>query len=419
MKRPIAIDLFAGCGGMSLGLEAAGFDIAAAVEFDAVHAMVHHFNFPYTKTICKDISKLTSDELIQAVRDNGFSDDIDLIAGGPPCQGFSQMGKRQLDDPRNSLVFEYLRMIRDIKPKYFIFENVPGIAAGNHKKFLDELIVEFESLGYRLAKPIQILDASLYGAPQKRKRLILLGSREDVTAVTYPDQTHSNLGLLPLTTVGQAISDISKIPAYVGEDLGIHSELMDYSDFRKNYSFIPNGCFKLCHTRTVDKIVYNHIGSKHTEKSIEKFHATPPGSTEKTSRFFKLSSDGLCNTLRAGTASDKGAYTAARPIHYESPRCITVREAARLHSFPDWFQFHTTIWHSFREIGNAVIPMFSKAIADQIINALQIDPIKLKVNTLDKIDRSYLSYNMSQASSFWDVPHDVIAKRKRLGKVEA
>lgn len=420
MKRPVAIDLFAGCGGMSLGLEAAGFDIAAAVEFDAVHSMVHHFNFPYTSTICKDISKLKSSELLNAVKENGYSQDIDVIAGGPPCQGFSQIGKRQLDDPRNSLVFEYLRIIKDIRPKYFIFENVPGIASGKHKKFLDELIIEFEAIGYNIAKPISILDASLYGAPQKRKRLILIGSRNDMPMALYPSQTHDNsidsTEMLSLTTVGQAISDISRIPAFIGNDLGIPMDAMDYSGFRENYSFVPSGIFKLCHKRTVEHIVFNHVGSNHTEKSMNKFSATLPGTTEKTSRFFKLAVDGQCNTLRAGTASDKGAYTAARPIHYEVPRCITVREAARLHSFPDWFQFHSTIWHSFREIGNAVIPMFSKAIGDQIIKALNVDTSKLNRMNLSSINRSLLSYNMGQASEYWDVPNDVIAKRKRLDK---
>lgn len=122
MARPIAIDLFAGCGGMSLGLEAAGFDIAAAVEFDAVHCLVHHHNFPYGVTICRDIALVSAGEILRKLNNKGYSSDIDLIAGGPPCQGFSLMGKRQLDDPRNSLVFEYVRMIRDLKPKYFLFE---------------------------------------------------------------------------------------------------------------------------------------------------------------------------------------------------------------------------------------------------------------------------------------------------------
>ena len=325
MKRPIAIDLFSGCGGMSLGLEAAGFDIAVSVEFDAIHTLVHHFNFPYGTSICKDISKLTSKELLQSLEAKGFSCEIDLIAGGPPCQGFSHIGKRQLDDPRNSLVFEYVRIIKEIKPKYFIFENVPGISSGKHKNFLEALIIELENIGYSVEKPISILDASLYGAPQKRKRLIIIGSRLDVKKATYPKQTHIkinknepllfDIGLMDLSTCGHAISDLETHQAFIGGDKGIDSKLLDYSGFRKNYSLKPSGEFSLCHTRQVFNKVYGHIGSKHTEKSINRFQDTPTGSVEKISRFFKRAIDGQCNTLRAGTASDKGAYTAPRPIH--------------------------------------------------------------------------------------------------------
>ena len=429
MKRPIAIDLFSGCGGMSLGLEAAGFDVVASVEFDAIHTLVHHFNFPYGASICTDISKLNSEELLQAVKEKGFSCEIDLIAGGPPCQGFSHIGKRQLDDPRNSLVFEYVRIIKEIKPKYFIFENVPGISSGKHKKFLEELIIEFESIGYSIEKPVSILDASFYGAPQKRKRLIILGSRLDVKKAAYPAQAHAeikgnepslfDIGLTGLSTCGNAIGDLEMHRAYVNGDKGIDSKLLDYSGFRKSYSLKPGGNFSLCHTRQVSKLVYGHIGSKHTEKSILRFKSTPPGSVEKISRFFKLAIDGQCNTLRAGTASDKGAYTAPRPIHYSSPRCITVREAARLHTFPDWFRFHNTIWHGFREIGNAVIPFLSKSLGNKIINAMEINTNDLETYLLKTEDEDLLNYNMGQASKYWDVPDDVIPKRKRLNMVAA
>lgn len=429
MKRPVAIDLFSGCGGMSLGLEAAGFDIAAAVEFDAIHTLVHHFNFPYSASICKDISKLTSEELLQAVEAKGFSRDIDLVAGGPPCQGFSHIGKRQLDDPRNSLVFEYVRMIKKIKPKYFLFENVPGIASGKHIKFLEELIVEFENMGYSIEKPISILDASLFGAPQKRKRLIIIGSRLDVKQATYPSQTHSQLesnepslfdiGLKQLSTCSEAISDLGAHEAYTEGDQGIDSLQLDYSGLRNSFSLKPSGEFSLTHTRQVSNIVYGHIGSKHTEKSINRFENTPTGTVEKISRFFKLADNGQCNTLRAGTASDKGAFTAPRPIHYSVPRCITVREAARLHSFPDWFRFHNTIWHGFREIGNAVIPFLSKSLGCQIIKAMNLNPNKFETYILNPQKEELLNYNMGQASKYWDIPDDVIPKRKRLNKEAA
>jgi DNA (cytosine-5)-methyltransferase 1 len=118
--------------------------------------------------------------------------------------------------------------------------------------------------------------------------------------------------------------------------------------------------------------------------------------------------------LRAGTGSDKGAYTAPRPIHYKLPRCIIVREAARLHTFPDWFQFHQTIWHGFREIGNAVIPLLAKVLGNEIIKTLEIDTRILEILKLNSIEHTYLSYNMGQASEYWDVLSDIIPKRKRF-----
>ncbi len=415
MRRPIAIDLFSGCGGMSLGLEAAGFDIAAAVELDPIHALVHHINFPYSVSICQDINYLNTKELIAKMKLNGFDREVDLIAGGPPCQGFSHIGKRQLDDPRNSLVFQYVRIIKDIQPKYFIFENVPGIASGEHRQFLDELIREFKRIGYAIAQPIKILDASLFGAPQKRKRLILIGSRKDVIKADYPLETHDQIEP-NFNTVGDAISDLANIPAFLGQDRGIDAKKLDYSGFRKSFDLNPSGDYALCHKRKTDGRVWGHIASNHTPQSIARFLLTEPGTVEKTSRFFKLADSGLCNTLRAGTTSDKGAHTAPRPIHYREPRCITIREAARLHTFPDWFQFHRTIWHGFREIGNAVIPMLSKALGDKIMECLNIDATSLEIRELPEVDSQYLTYNMGQASDYWQVPNDVIPKRKRIIK---
>ena len=118
--------------------------------------------------------------------------------------------------------------------------------------------------------------------------------------------------------------------------------------------------------------------------------------------------------MRAGTAREKGAYTAARPIHYNQPRCITVREAGRLHTFPDWFLFHETIWHGFREIGNAVIPMLAKAIGDEIIKVLEVDINQIEVRKLAKMDLEFMEYNMDKASNYWNVSNEIIPKRKRL-----
>ena len=170
------------------------------------------------------------------------------------------MGKRQWDDPRNSLVFEYVRVIKDLQPKYFIFENVPGMLAGKHQQFLQELMEEFDNIGYDIAPP-KVMDASVFGAPQRRKRLILLGSRKDVTPLDYPVETGE------FNNVKGAIADLNSIPAFIGINQGIEAEKLDYSGFRKNFSLQPQGIYKFCHQRQRDNLVYNHLGSNHTEKS--------------------------------------------------------------------------------------------------------------------------------------------------------
>ncbi|OKH19990.1 DNA cytosine methyltransferase [[Limnothrix rosea] IAM M-220] len=415
MGRPLAIDLFSGCGGLSLGLEAAGFDVAGAVEVDPVHALVHHFNFSYGVTLCQDINTLDSDVLLQQIRDKGFMGEIDLIAGGPPCQGFSLMGKRQLEDPRNQLVFEYLRIVDEIRPKYFIFENVAGMATGKHRTFRDTLINRFKQIGYQTIESGQVLDSSLYGVPQKRKRLFILGYRDGVPPICYPIATTPTED--SQVKVSHAIEDLEAITVHKGKDTGIPATQLNYINFRKNFSVKNDGAFKLCHKRSTNGKVWGHLGSNHTQKSTDRFAQTQPGKTEKVSRFYRLHPDGLSNTLRAGTPSGRGAHTAARPIHYAVPRCISIREAARLHTFPDWFQFHRTIWHGFREIGNAVVPLLAKQIGDEIIKALNCDLRDLTPRSLEKVEEQFLSYTVSEACAYWEISRDLIPKRTREKKL--
>jgi DNA (cytosine-5)-methyltransferase 1 len=145
---------------------------------------------------------------------------------------------------------------------------------------------------------------------------------------------------------------------------------------------------------------------------MERFRATPPGTTEPISRFFKLPLDGQCNTLRAGTDSARGAFTSPRPIHPLLPRVITVREAARLHSYPDWFRFHTTKWHGFRQIGNSVPPLLGRAVAGRVMAALGQLPSRPAV-LLSPGDRALLNFNMRQAADHYHVSSLVIGQRKR------
>ncbi|AMA08620.1 DNA cytosine methyltransferase [Picosynechococcus sp. PCC 73109] len=408
-QRPLAIDLFAGCGGMSLGLEAAGFDVVAAVEIDPVHALVHEVNFPYGVTFCRDIRHLQWPEMRQAIERRGYPTvDIDLLTGGPPCQGFSVMGKRQLGDPRNQLIFEYVRLLRDIQPKYFIFENVQGLTGQRHQGMLKQLCQSLGEAGYHVLPP-QVLNGADYGAPQRRKRLILLGYRRDVPPVAYPTPSHGP-GLTPYVTVHEAITDLETIPVFTDVDRGIIPP-EPLGTFGRSL----HEQFRHCHSRHLEpNFLWGHLGSQHQPEIQARFQATPPGKKEAISRLFKLDAQGLSNTLRAGTPTEKGSFTAPRPIHYQLPRCISIREAARLHTFPDWFQFHRKVWHGFREIGNAVLPLLAQKIAQEIIHTLDIQPDLLPQKTICITQTDALWYPLGQASQYWEIPRHLVPRRRRL-----
>ncbi len=227
--RPIAVDLFAGAGGMTLGFEQAGFDVLAAVELDPIHCAIHEFNFPFWSTLCASVDKISGKKIRR--RSLIKKKEIDVVFGGSPCQGFSMMGKRALDDPRNALVFHFLRLILELQPKYFLFENVPGLTVGEHRKFLLEVIEEFEKNGYRVEANYQVLNAANYGVPQDRARLFILGCRQGLKLHKYPQPVTTpkiskkskyivNKPDLPATpTVWDAIGDLPEVENY--------SELMD------------------------------------------------------------------------------------------------------------------------------------------------------------------------------------------------
>ena len=174
-QRPLAVDLFAGAGGMSLGFEQAGFDVAAAIEIDPIHCAAHEFNFPGTVVIPRSVIGLSGAEI--RLRAGIGSREIDCVFGGAPCQGFSLIGHRIFDDPRNKLVSEFVRIVSELGAKSFVFENVKGLTLGSHKEFLSELVIAFEAAGYSVRQPWRVLNSANYGVPQKRERLLIVGLR--------------------------------------------------------------------------------------------------------------------------------------------------------------------------------------------------------------------------------------------------
>ncbi|MEB3290620.1 MAG: DNA cytosine methyltransferase [Leptolyngbya sp.] len=412
-SRPIAIDLFAGAGGLSLGLEQAGFDVVAAVEIDPIHSCVHQYNFPNCALLPHPIERISGHQIRQAAGLDR-SQPIDLVAGGAPCQGFSLMGQRALDDPRNHLIRDYIRIIQELQPSYFLFENVKGITLGKHQIFLEEIIAELEDLGYRLVLPWQILNAKDYGVPQNRERLFLMGTKQGHRPPHYPPPFPGH----PVTCQA-ALGDLPDAEAY---EILLHTDEVAYehcdsfSDYASLMRCANDAAWRLGYRRLWDEgRLTSSRRTVHSARSRRRFLETPPGQVEKISRFFKLSADGVSNTLRAGTDASRGAFTSPRPIHYRYPRCVTVREMARLHGFPDWFRFHATKWHGARQIGNAVPPPLAYALGRAIIAAMDV-PLDPPEAILALGDDGLLRMDMQAASAYWGVNNPIAGRDRNSGQ---
>ncbi|MDP8933194.1 MAG: DNA cytosine methyltransferase, partial [Cyanobacteriota bacterium] len=340
--------------------------------------------------------------------------EIDVVISGSPCQGFSMMGKRDVDDPRNSLIFHFQRLVLELKPKFFVMENVPGIASGEHKELLNILITSFLESGYQVEENYQVLNAVHYGVPQARKRVFLIGCKEGYELPKYPQPTtmlpktkvpkrYKKVNLPAVPTVWEAIGDLPEVEKY-SELLHRDWVIAEYGKC-STYASIMRGIDGLDDDYSYDReydrqILSCSLRTKHSLECMERFHAAKHGEKEPISRFYKLHPEGVCNTLRAGTDRARGAYTSPRPIHPSTPRCITVREAARLHSYPDWFRFHVTKWHGFRQVGNSVPPLLAKVVAAQIISALGVKAIKPSFK-LTWGDDSLLKLNWSEAEQYY------------------
>lgn len=421
--RPIGIDLFAGAGGLSLGFEQAGFDVRTAVEIDPIHCAVHKFNFPRCAVLPRSIEGLSA----KAIRDAAGLDreKIDVVFGGPPCQGFSLIGHRSLDDKRNSLVLEFVRIVAELNADAFVFENVKGLTVGRQKKFLEELIEAFDAAGYRVRTPWRVLNAAAFGVPQSRERLILLGAKKGTEVPRYPSERtrylkmHGSLLDLPAgPTCADALGDLpnaDEFPCLFETDEAIIKKMGKASRYAAEMRVLSNEAWHFGYVREWNpKMLTSSMRTLHTGISRRRFAETMPGSIEPISRFFKLSADGISNTLRAGTDSARGAFTSPRPIHYRYPRCVTVREMARLHGFPDWFRFHTTKWHGARQIGNAVPPPLARALAEEVMRALGIEPSRsADVQSLE--NPQLLAMEMTQAAIHFGVPRPAGRRDKKSG----
>ncbi|MBX9591654.1 MAG: DNA cytosine methyltransferase [Hyphomonadaceae bacterium] len=342
------VDLFCGCGGLTLGAEAAGFKPVVAIDVDKTLTSSFSRNFPETKLLHADLGHLDP-SVISSSAPGG----VDGVVGGPPCQAFSEMGRSCPDDPRRLLVKEFFRITAALAPKFFVMENVRGLGFERNISVLREGL-KLLPKKYTVLEPL-LLDAKDFGAATCRSRLFVIGyDRNRMEALTAEDFV--GVKRRP-TTVRDAISDLEDA-SYVnvdnaGFDIWRHSESDKYSKYAK----------RLRGRRTR---FTSQKATSHASDIADRFSAVKPGGLDLVGRHARLSWDSQCPTLRAGTGPDRGSYQSVRPIHPRLPRTITVREAARLQGFPDRFVFHRTIWHSFRMIGNSVSPIIAQALLSVI-----------------------------------------------------
>lgn len=347
MGKYNAIDLFCGCGGLSYGFEKAGFNILLGIDNDAKALETFELNHDNAKSICGDITEIHYEEHIKPLIGNKT---IDIIIGGPPCQGMSLSGPRKFDDPRNKLYLSYIRLVDEIRPKMFVIENVPGLVGLFGGQIKDSIIEKFEKMGYSIQ--YKILCASDYGVPQSRRRVVFVGSR--IGDYDYPKIQEQQV------TCEMALSDLPPLVDELGE------EEMKYASKPKNdYQRLM---------RERSKNVRNHVAASHSDKVKKIISLVPDGGNYKDLPEEYIHSRNF-HVAWTRFASDKPAPTIdtghRHHFHYKYNRVPTVRECARLQSFPDDFIFLGNKTQQFRQVGNAVPPIMAQRIADQVMEALE------------------------------------------------
>lgn len=366
-SAPTVVDLFCGCGGFSLGAELAGFRSLVAIDTDVNLQSAYRRNFPQSKAVQGSVADID----LAAWRYFIGNTRPDAIIGGPPCQGFSLIGRRNNNDPRNTLIHDFYRHVALLRPKFFIMENVEGLLVGGGKKILLEAIQSISGR-YCVLGPITI-NATNFGAPTNRKRVVVVGyDPDDVDPITLEDFIPKPLK--NIVTVRDAISDL---PGPIPEKKNSSSfrwarypEKLDTSISKYARSLrkpAPKGLgWAEAVERQSNGFVSGVVATRHSAEVAKRYSTTLAGQTDHKTKSYRLAWDGQCPTLRAGTGADKGSFQAVRPLHPGRGRVITVREAARLQGFPDWFVFHPTKWHSFRMIGNSVSPIVGAGLLDRM-----------------------------------------------------
>ncbi len=346
MRKYNAIDLFCGCGGLSYGFEQSGINIILGIDNDQKALETFEKNHKNSKTICGDITQISYETDIKSIIG---SRKIDIIIGGPPCQGMSLSGPRKFEDPRNRLYLSYIRLVQEIQPEVVVIENVPGLVSLFGGQIKDHILDKFRQMGYKIQ--YKILCASDYGVPQSRKRVVFVGTKKGT--FEYPSPINQ------IISCSMALSDLPPIETGTGVDPASYETEAenDYQELMRKNS----------------KEVHNHIAAAHSERVREIIALVPDGGN------YKDLPDEYRNTRNFHVAwtrfnSEKPAPTIdtghRHHFHYKYNRVPTVRECARLQSFPDDFIFVGNKTQQFRQVGNAVPPIMAQFIAKQVIRVL-------------------------------------------------
>lgn len=375
-NRPTVVDLFSGAGGLTLGFLSAGFDVLLSSDWSEPCARTHMRNMPDVPFMRADIGEISGEDFLRTC---GLKrGDLDVLVGGPPCQGFSILGQRMLDDPRNRLFGDFIRLAGELRPRVAVIENVPGLATLHNGVLLREIGDAFRELGYRV--DCAELLAAQYGVPQMRWRMFFVAWRDnDVHGAHFPQPTHGNVGIGDLVpnrtvradqaagfvTIAEAISDLP--PVGSGEIV-------------ERYAAPPKSAYQVAMREGASRL-HNHYAPRLNALNLERIRHLKPGQDwrdlprellpagmqralrkDHTRRYRRMTWDGVARSIITRFRDPKsGEY-----IHPEQTRTITIREAARIQSFPDWFAFEGSYTDQYDQVGNAVPPLLARAVGHSI-----------------------------------------------------
>jgi DNA (cytosine-5)-methyltransferase 1 len=362
------VDLFAGVGGLSFGFSKLNdFEVVAANEILKPMAQAYRLNHPKIEMFEGDIKHFGKIALKSKL--GKATPKVDIVVGGPPCQAYSTVGKRLLDDPRGVLFQEYFRILQELKPKVFIFENVKGLISMNSGELIHSIVSLFETLGYRVQ--FQLLNSANFGVPQLRERVIIVGTKPGVK-FDFPKESHRdpegratllNSTLLPWRTLGDAIGDLPLIES--GE------ESFDYNSS-------PQNDFQRLMRRNAPRFLMDHNAPTHNPQLIALMNALPEGGSPRDVPENLRPTSGFPNTYsrlwwhRPSTTVTRnlGTPSSSRCIHPYCARGLTTREGARIQCFPDNYHFYGSRTDKNLQIGNAVPTILSQALAKQMLRSL-------------------------------------------------